>query len=72
MKEEEAKTKACPFLSDGIFDTMGLNNVSSDYLARKGCIASDCMMWQWEYSIYIQDGNDCVEKTGGHCGLAHG
>ena len=75
MTEEEAKTKVCPFLSDGIFHTMGLNNVSSDYLARKDCIASDCMMWKTTDNECRPQNNENQKEiceSAGHCGLTRG
>jgi len=70
MKEEEAKTKWCPMVRfhkgmDGDVYCSRPTGTATDDSAL--CIASDCMMWQW-------DNMDNVRKLGaancnGDCGL---
>lgn len=57
MKEEEAKTKWCPFKHEG---------------PHSYCIASDCMMWVKDMQgVRKEDGDmEFVKLNSGHCGLA--
>lgn len=56
MNEKDAKSKVCPQMSGGVYDSQD----DCAYLHSENCIASDCMCWVW-----INDG-----KTSGCCGLA--
>ena len=64
MKEEEARTKWCPF------DKSDNRNQHQRSGTRSTCIASDCMMWVADIDvIYSQE--KAVYKTldSGRCGL---
>ena len=65
MTEEEAKTKYCPLLIAGFYA-----GAAGKESANTNCATSNCMMWETDYRIYIQDGEDRCESDGGHCGLA--
>ena len=67
MKENEAKTKWCPF--SGNPNNINLNK----------CIGSECMMWRWHLVRYntihiddeVKEATEIInEKGGGYCGLA--
>lgn len=65
MTEQEAKTKWCPMVrtpSSAIENqNTGINRESAEF----NCIASDCMLWVWDFygSVPID------YPTVGHCGL---
>lgn len=86
--EDKAKTKWCPHaLLPGEEPGVSYNRhhlEASDFIIQHGtnCIASDCMMWQWdennwqcpECSTWFNSETICHEKTtihkqNGHCGL---
>jgi len=59
MTEQEAKTKWCPMVrhvkdqEGNFYTTNGCN--SSGF---ETCIASDCMMWRWQYQEEKREGHD--------------
>ena len=55
MTEEEAKTKYCPYLSNGRGQSWP-------------CIASACMAWKW-YGYYEQNKPEMIPIDRGMCGL---
>lgn len=65
MTEEQAHTKWCPMVRTGLVAGMAVNHhVSGDVHEETRCIASDCMMWRWEY------GSKMKQDSVGWCGLA--
>lgn len=66
MTEQEAKTKWCPMVRSSSFSNnapyaesaVNRNDAGKTDEQRFSCIASDCMLWEW----------DGYEKKG-HCGL---
>ena len=74
MTEEEAKTKWCPearvFDSDGGSAAGANRKLGYDWASRTNCIASDCMMWRWEFDEYqiVGDNGEQKSLTMGFCG----
>lgn len=64
MIEEEAKTKACPFVGIAHSTLIASGQVSSNdnHLVAK-CQGADCMMWRW-------DGETPKGAPHGYCGIA--
>ena len=59
MKEEEARTKECPF-KHGEVSCVSNNN----------CTTSSCIMWEKDIETWVQDDELKARFDGGHCGLA--
>lgn len=69
--EDEAKKKWCPMALMTHNNNTGFNR-NADGRMVTYCIASNCMMWKWEYK------NQCIDKEAthikvksnkGYCGL---
>lgn len=79
MTENEAKLKWCPgaqpVIGEGLVvvakERQASCDLEKDRIGQR-CIASDCMMWQWDEEI----NREAMEEEGpgadfeGHCGLA--
>lgn len=75
MTEEEAKRKWCPMVrvsvtpNNSTWQNSMLNNrgdIPADNMQCR-CIASDCMMWAWDFAPHDSPGG--VQEGTGHCGL---
>jgi hypothetical protein len=76
MKEEEAKTKRCggPNGCGTLINPASRGRIPQEMLLQlavevnspRWCIASDCMMWEWE-TVTIGDTDH--DKIEGNCGL---
>lgn len=69
MKEQEAKTKWCPFARTALNEWASINragtvaieaNRGTDVIEETRCIASGCMAWRWTD----------LDSDDGFCGLA--
>ena len=86
MTEEEARSKWCPqarTYDEGSVAPVTLNrDFDGDIFNSCNCIASDCMMWVEEKSVFKDGETSCAEDevnrrfsageftfVGGHCGL---
>lgn len=65
MTEDEARTKWCPMARTDA-PTGGSHNRDYKDWPVGMCIASDCMMWWWDYNY---DGSNYNPKRG-YCGLS--
>ena len=74
MKEEDAKTKWCPFESNKIETTIHYNSIPN----ASYCIGSKCMAWRWKLilpdkSTELGMNAHKTDSDGnrlGYCGLA--
>ena len=73
MTEDEARKKWCPMVR---WTSHDCEAKYADPFENRGeacnCIASECMMWQWEKGTAIVDGGlqADVQLDIGYCGLA--
>lgn len=69
MTADEAKTKWCPMTRVGSRESIDGTNrdwQDRDIPAAK-CIASDCMVWQWD--LFQEQVDKYNPMPHGHCGL---
>lgn len=67
MTEDEAKKKWCPMVRHAADRDGGFHVTNGQKSAGfQNCIASDCMMWQWDNNPKQPE----CDYYNGHCGLA--
>ena len=75
MTEDEARTKWCPMsIVAGREGNRVGDGISGDIHYASMCIASDCMMWRWDWDLKktdVRDPEDGNLPSGGYCGLAN-
>jgi len=70
MTEDEAKEKWCPHVRLVVGEpTLGACNENRPSHTGYNCIASGCMMWNWDRIYSHSRGKYCNSDSHGACGI---